>query len=346
MSKYEPLKYFLQNSNKATVVLTFQEIEGILGFPLCHSAFNHSAWWANDATHHVHARAWLEAGWMVESPTEAVRKHIVTFSKTTYEREKPCEYRQSFNTLQDICAYFSCPYPCDEKQLKTAYWKMIGKYHPDKVNGMGPEIIEQAEAKTKEINIMYEKYEEAVKFEELTQEIERINQERIKRERIEQERIEQERMMENYYQALSYIKNNTNRQVSYEAVYQHSELRELITAIIVTIIVVFILANIIRGCPAQKEPNRTPLPSVEYVLPKTDGSSITVKSDILTSHFGISYEQRQKSNLFMKDAYEYRYNGNGTWTITKKNAANYTNKNYIDTHNKDEVENYLRSLGF
>jgi hypothetical protein len=40
----------------------------------------------------------------------------------------------SFIVLQDICAYFSCPYPCDEKQLKNAYWEMIRQYHPDKVN--------------------------------------------------------------------------------------------------------------------------------------------------------------------------------------------------------------------
>jgi hypothetical protein len=123
MSKYDPLKEFLQNSNKTTMVLTFQEIEHILKDSLPPSASNHSAWWSNDITHHVHARAWLEAGWLVESPTEAIRTHIVTFSKITYEkehektyeREKPYEYRQSFITPQDICAYFSCPYPCDEK---------------------------------------------------------------------------------------------------------------------------------------------------------------------------------------------------------------------------------------
>jgi hypothetical protein len=102
----------------------------------------------------------------------------------------------------------------------------------------------------------------------------------------------------------------------------------------------------ITGCPAQKEPNRTPSPSVKYVLPKSDGSSIIVKPDVLTEYFGISYGQRQSSNLFMKDSYEYRYNGNGTWTITKKSAVYNTNKNYIDTNSKNEVENYLHGLGF
>lgn len=110
------------------------------------------------------------------------------------------------------------------------------------------------------------------------------------------------------------------------------------------------MGYIVQGCPAKKEPDRLPSPGIEprieYVLPKTDGEYITVKSDILTEYFGISYEQRQKSDLFMKDAYEYRYNGNGTWTITKKSAVNSTDKNYIDTNNKNEVENYLHSLGF
>jgi hypothetical protein len=125
-----------------------------------------------------------------------------------------------------------------------------------------------------------------------------------------------------------------------------SEPKNIFTAFFISIIVGLIIVNMLQGCQAQKEPNRPPPPRVEYVLPKSEGSSIVVKSDILTKHFGISYEQRQRSNLFMKDSHEYRYNGNGTWTITKKGAVNTTNKNYIDTNNKNEVENYLHSLGF
>jgi hypothetical protein len=41
--------------------------------------------------HHVHAKAWLEAGWLVESPTEAIRTHKVTFSRTN-EWEKTFEH--------------------------------------------------------------------------------------------------------------------------------------------------------------------------------------------------------------------------------------------------------------
>jgi hypothetical protein len=121
------------------------------------------------------------------------------------------------------------------------------------------------------------------------------------------------------------------------------------TVSIVSIIAGVIFVSMLQGCPAQKESAKPPPPKVEYVLPKLEGSSITVKSDVLTKHFGISYKQRQSSNLFIKDSHEYRYNGNGTWTITKKGAVNNTNnanKNYIDTNNKNDVENYLHELGF
>jgi hypothetical protein len=143
-------------------------------------------------------------------------------------------------------------------------------------------------------------------------------------------------------------KDQFDQETTYEPSPHHSETKNIFMALLVSIIAGVIFVNIIQGCPTQKEakPNRTPSPSVEYVLPKAEGSSITVKSDVLTKHFGISYEQRQSSNLFMKDSHEYRYNGNGTWTITKKGAVNNTNKNYIDTSNKDEVENYLHGLGF
>jgi hypothetical protein len=118
-----------------------------------------------------------------------------------------------------------------------------------------------------------------------------------------------------------------------------------IPALLVRIAAIAFFATI-AGCPAQKEPHRTPSPSVEYVLPKSDGSSIIVKPDILTNYFGISYEQQQSSHLFMKDSYEYRYNDNGTWTITKKETVNNTTTYHINTNNKNEVENYLHGLGF
>lgn len=46
--------------------------------------------------------------------------------------------------------------PYSEKEMKSAYRKLIAQYHPDRVSAMGPEIKEVAETKAKEINEAYE----------------------------------------------------------------------------------------------------------------------------------------------------------------------------------------------
>jgi 5-methylcytosine-specific restriction protein A len=75
----------------------------------------------------------------------------------TSERERTHEQQKSYTTPQAVFAFFNCPFPCDVDQLRKAYLEMIKQYHPDKVNGMGTEIKEVAEKKTKEINDMYER---------------------------------------------------------------------------------------------------------------------------------------------------------------------------------------------
>ncbi|HWK94845.1 MAG TPA: hypothetical protein VNR39_05435 [Pseudolabrys sp.] len=79
MSKYEPLPQFLSSVGGAAHRLRFGEIERILGFKLPKSAYEHEAWWSNNATGHSHARAWLKFGWRTESVDLASRK--VTFSR-------------------------------------------------------------------------------------------------------------------------------------------------------------------------------------------------------------------------------------------------------------------------
>jgi len=46
--------------------------------------------------------------------------------------------------------------PYSEKEIKSAYRKLIAQYHPDRVSAMGPEIREVAETKAREINEAYE----------------------------------------------------------------------------------------------------------------------------------------------------------------------------------------------
>ena len=59
--------------------MSFTEIERVLGFKLPKSAYQHEAWWSNNATGHSHARAWLKFGWRTEAVDLAGRK--VTFQR-------------------------------------------------------------------------------------------------------------------------------------------------------------------------------------------------------------------------------------------------------------------------
>jgi hypothetical protein len=71
MSKYDPLKTFLENasSNVSELMLSFRQIETILGNTLPPSARLHRAWWSNPSSPHDHpyAQAWLAAGWEVDT---------------------------------------------------------------------------------------------------------------------------------------------------------------------------------------------------------------------------------------------------------------------------------------
>jgi len=63
--KYHRLEEYLSNSKKQIEVLTYDEIERILGFKLPPSAYKHRPWWANGG--HNQANSWLNAGWKVAS---------------------------------------------------------------------------------------------------------------------------------------------------------------------------------------------------------------------------------------------------------------------------------------
>jgi hypothetical protein len=64
LGRYDLLRRYLQKVPVGTdrLELTFNDIEGIIGAGLPASAYRYRAWWANDKTH-VHARAWMDAGW-------------------------------------------------------------------------------------------------------------------------------------------------------------------------------------------------------------------------------------------------------------------------------------------
>lgn len=60
--KYMLLKRYLEGQRLSRLRLSFQDVERMLGEALPPSAYKRPAWWANDATGHAQARAWLEAG--------------------------------------------------------------------------------------------------------------------------------------------------------------------------------------------------------------------------------------------------------------------------------------------
>jgi hypothetical protein len=80
MSKYEPLPQFLGSVGGGLRRMSFSEIERILGFKLPKSAYEHEAWWSNNAAGHSHARAWMKFGWRTEAVDLAARK--VTFQRS------------------------------------------------------------------------------------------------------------------------------------------------------------------------------------------------------------------------------------------------------------------------
>lgn len=63
MGKYEPLTVYLQKCPTYEVPMTFEEVMRVIGSDLPPSAYKHRPWWANEATGHIHAKAWLVAGY-------------------------------------------------------------------------------------------------------------------------------------------------------------------------------------------------------------------------------------------------------------------------------------------
>jgi hypothetical protein len=66
MTKYQPLSEHLRSRRDPFWRATFDDLEAVLGFPLPKSAQEKATWWENNAAK-AHNRAWLDAGWRVES---------------------------------------------------------------------------------------------------------------------------------------------------------------------------------------------------------------------------------------------------------------------------------------
>lgn len=63
-SKFWPLTNYLKIQNVSRIVLTFKEIESVLGFPLCRSARTYEAYWQPAGGHRL-PNVCLEAGYKI-----------------------------------------------------------------------------------------------------------------------------------------------------------------------------------------------------------------------------------------------------------------------------------------
>jgi hypothetical protein len=65
--KYAELRSYLRAQRQLRIRLSFADVARRAGVKLPASAYDHAAWWANDSTSHVQAKAWLEAGYKTEN---------------------------------------------------------------------------------------------------------------------------------------------------------------------------------------------------------------------------------------------------------------------------------------
>ena len=77
MGKYAPLEEFLATQEESTVLLTYGQMEELLGFSLPNSAYKHRAWWSNGKK--GGSKFWLRVGWLVDT---VLLNEKVTFRKS------------------------------------------------------------------------------------------------------------------------------------------------------------------------------------------------------------------------------------------------------------------------
>jgi hypothetical protein len=65
-SKYDPLLDYLRQRGGRRLLMTFGEIERVLGFPLPEKSKRVRAWWSNNPNNNVMTAAWLAAGYRTE----------------------------------------------------------------------------------------------------------------------------------------------------------------------------------------------------------------------------------------------------------------------------------------
>jgi hypothetical protein len=65
VTKYSNLGEFLHDQKNSSILLTFAEVERIIGYKLPRSA-RYPAWWSNNPSNNVMTKVWLAAGFKTE----------------------------------------------------------------------------------------------------------------------------------------------------------------------------------------------------------------------------------------------------------------------------------------
>lgn len=79
--KYSNLRVYLENSNRASITLSFDEIEHIIGASLPPSASKYpNPWWANHKGN-PRATAWFGAGYRTVEPVQTCAHKTIVFIK-------------------------------------------------------------------------------------------------------------------------------------------------------------------------------------------------------------------------------------------------------------------------
>ncbi len=76
VSKFEPIRQFLDALPQGERRMSFGEIEDILGFRLPPSARRHRPWWSNNPSNSAMTKAWLAAGCRTEQVDMAGEKLV------------------------------------------------------------------------------------------------------------------------------------------------------------------------------------------------------------------------------------------------------------------------------
>ena len=95
MTKYSPLRDYLEKDGEALIPMSFARIEAIIGDRLPPSARKHRAWWSNNPANSVVTRAWRAAGYRT-AEVDLKRERLVFMRLNAAETAEKPRARRGF----------------------------------------------------------------------------------------------------------------------------------------------------------------------------------------------------------------------------------------------------------